>query len=145
MIFSLCNKKLKCFSRHMLFEIYGKRKRRKKRILVISRDSEYGTIVQSLNRGLNNYQLEKLPSAFGSIEKIVEEQLRKISYDGFLVDEMYTDSLPKIKERGKKVGVIRWGDRYEGNMKEIMSENKTVKFGAESPEDIEKELDKIFA
>lgn len=144
--FFLMEQKLKSFSRHILFEIYGKRKRcKKKRILVVSRNSEYSVIVQSLNRGLNNYQLENLPSVLGHIEEIVERQIRKGDYDGFLVDEKYTDFLPEIKHEGKKYGIIRWSDYYDAETRKIMTENKTVKFGAEMPTNIEKQLDAIFA
>ncbi len=61
-----------------------------------------------------------------------------------MVDELSLEFLPKIKQKGKKYGIIRWSDYYDEKMKKIMTENKTVRFGAEAPEDIEKDLDKIF-
>lgn len=115
----------------------------KKRILVIG-DDELNHVLDSINGGLKNYQLIGLPSVFGSAEEIVEAQLRKGDYNGFLVDELSLEFLPKVKQQKKKYGVIKWGNYYEGEMKKIMSENKTVRFGAEDPEDIEKEMDKIF-
>jgi hypothetical protein len=116
----------------------------KKRILVVGTD-ELNYVLESINRGLKNYQLEGLPSIHGSAEEIMESQLHKGYYNGFLVDELFVEFLPKVKQQRKKYGVIRWGDRYDEEMKKIMSENKTVRFGAEDPKDIEKGLDAIFS
>lgn len=115
----------------------------KKRILVVGTD-ELNYVLESVNGGLEKYQLKGLPAVFGSAEKILETQLRKGDYNGFLVDELSLEFLPKVKQQGKKYGIIRWGNYYEGEMKKIMSENKTVHFGAEDPKDIEKKLDEIF-
>ncbi len=48
----------------------------KKRILVVGTD-ELNYVLESINRGLKNYQLMGSPSVFGSVEKILETQLRK--------------------------------------------------------------------
>lgn len=116
----------------------------KKRILVIG-DSELKNVLYSVNGGLRNYQLVGLPCVTGSTEKRVENELSAGDYSGILIDELYPEFVPKIKHKGNKYGIIRWSDYYAGKMKKIMEENKTVRFGAETPEDIEKELDKMFA
>lgn len=76
----------------------------------------------------------------------MEKQLFKGNYSGVLIDENYLEFVEKIKQKGKKYGIIRWYNYYNNeNLKRIMKENKTVKFGAETLANIEKELDAIFA
>jgi len=117
----------------------------KKRILVIG-DSELNVVLESINGGLKKYHLEGLPSVYGSAEEIMKLQLQKGYYNGFLVDELSLELLPKVKQEGNKCGVIRWENHYnDEDLRKIMLENKTVKFGAESTEDIEKDLDAIFS
>ncbi|MFZ3077465.1 MAG: hypothetical protein WA139_03360 [Candidatus Aenigmatarchaeota archaeon] len=95
---------------------------------------------------MKKYHLEGLPSVYGSAEEITDSQLRKGDYNGFLVDELSLELLPKVKQKGNKYGVIRWKSHYnDEDLRKIMLENKTVKFGGETPEDIERGLDAIFS
>lgn len=115
----------------------------KKRILVIC-DSEMNNVLYSINGGLENYQLVGLPCVPYRSE-LIDKELFGDNHCGVLVDELYVDFIPQVKQKGKKIGVIRWHEKYGCGLRKIMSENKTVKFGAETPTNIEKQLDEIFA
>ncbi|MBU3958006.1 MAG: hypothetical protein KKB25_02940 [Nanoarchaeota archaeon] len=102
-------------------------------------------VLYSINGGLKNYQLVGLPYVPYKLD-LIEKELSGDNHYGVLVDELYIEFVPQAKQKGKKYGVIRWHDNYDDeNLKKIFSENKTVRFGAESLENIEKELDAIFA
>ncbi len=115
----------------------------KKRILVIG-DSELNNVLYSINGGLEKYQLIGLPCVQYRRE-LIEKELSGDNNSGVLVDELYADFIPQAKQKGKKYGIIRWHEEYGCGLRKIMQENKTVKFGTETPANIEKELDTIFA
>lgn len=115
----------------------------KKRILVIA-DSELNYVLDSINGGLKNYRLIGLPSVPYRRE-LIEKELSGDNHCSVLVDELYADFIPQAKQKGKMMGVIRWFEKYDCGLRKIMNENKTVKFGAETPTNIEKDLDAIFA
>lgn len=144
MSFFLCNRSLNAFRVICYLKFMANESAAKKRILVVGTD-ELNCVLESVNSGLKKYQLEGLPSVYGSAEEITKSQLRKGVYDGFLVDELSLELLPKVKQEEKKYGIIRWRDYYDEEMKKIMTENKTVKFGDKTSESIEKELDAIFS